>query len=312
MGKMVLFLADGSTLDIPLDKARITVGRRSGNDVCLPYAPVSAEHALFVIVPTGVVVEDLGSTNGTIVNGKRVARQFLHDGDRVEIGRQKFIYLANAEAVVEPVEGAPAVARRRHSDRLQAVEGDVAAVASPAASGALATPIGGQPIPPVEAVAPLPADELADTVVVQTEAAPNSWDAGAYRGAVADDYMAMAASHGITFDTPTSIAPAPPPARTEESAPGGPHLRVVSGPSAGRFLALTKNESLLGRVGVQVVAIRRGDDGYRIAAAEGSPTLDINGVSRSITEGFALASGDVIAIAGARLELVVPTESPAV
>ena len=37
VGKLVLFLADGTTMDVPLDKERITIGRRADNDICLPY-----------------------------------------------------------------------------------------------------------------------------------------------------------------------------------------------------------------------------------------------------------------------------------
>ena len=44
MGKIVLYLADGTTLDIKLARERITIGRRADNDVCLPYPAVSGEH----------------------------------------------------------------------------------------------------------------------------------------------------------------------------------------------------------------------------------------------------------------------------
>ena len=70
MGKLVLFLADGTTMDVPLDKERITIGRRADNDVCLPYPAVSGEHAQVVTILADSFLEDLGSTNGTLVNGK--------------------------------------------------------------------------------------------------------------------------------------------------------------------------------------------------------------------------------------------------
>ena len=44
MSKIVLYLADGTTLDIRLARARMTLGRRADNDVCLPYPAVSGEH----------------------------------------------------------------------------------------------------------------------------------------------------------------------------------------------------------------------------------------------------------------------------
>src|SRR5437879_4035727 len=58
MGKLVLFLADGTTLDIPLEGDRISIGRRAKCDVCLPYPAVSAEHAVVVPVAAGAVIED--------------------------------------------------------------------------------------------------------------------------------------------------------------------------------------------------------------------------------------------------------------
>jgi len=50
VGKLVLFLADGTTTDVPLDRERITIGRRADNDVCLPYPAVSGEHAAVVTI----------------------------------------------------------------------------------------------------------------------------------------------------------------------------------------------------------------------------------------------------------------------
>ena len=117
IGKLVLFLADGTTLDIPLDHERVTVGRRSGNDVCLPYPAVSGAHAVFVTTATGVVMEDLGSTNGTTVNGTRTNMQVLHDGDRIDIGRQRFVYLADVNAVVPPLAARKSAGRRAGDNR---------------------------------------------------------------------------------------------------------------------------------------------------------------------------------------------------
>ena len=90
MGKLVLFLADGTTLDIPLDRERTTIGRRPGTDVCLPYAAVSGEHAVIVTSARGSTIEDLGSTNGTLVNGERVDQSVLRTGDTLTIGRVTF------------------------------------------------------------------------------------------------------------------------------------------------------------------------------------------------------------------------------
>ncbi len=140
-GKLVLFLADGTTLDIPLDRERVTVGRRPGNDVCLPYAAVSAAHAVFVSTPTAVVIEDLGSTNGTMINGKRMSRQVVRDGDRIEIGRQRMVYLADANAALPR----PLLGEGAGNPSAQSAQGmplaKVGSTSRPAAAPALSGPV---------------------------------------------------------------------------------------------------------------------------------------------------------------------------
>ncbi|MDD2712936.1 MAG: FHA domain-containing protein, partial [Simplicispira sp.] len=60
---------------------------------------VSGEHAVVHLSPFSgeVEVEDIGSTNGTYVNGKTIRRQFLRSGDTIEIGRYKICILNEAE-----------------------------------------------------------------------------------------------------------------------------------------------------------------------------------------------------------------------
>lgn len=77
----------------------LIIGRAPKTDVCIPDRHVSQRHARVVVSPDGAVfVEDLGSTNGTYVNGKQVVRCALRDGDKIHIGRRyilKFCYEMN-------------------------------------------------------------------------------------------------------------------------------------------------------------------------------------------------------------------------
>ncbi len=98
MGKLVLFRPDGTAQDIKLDRDRVTIGRRPDNDVCLPQAAVSGEHAAVVTILADSFLEDLGSTNGTLVNGKAVTKHFLRDRDEIDIGREILVYLADDSA----------------------------------------------------------------------------------------------------------------------------------------------------------------------------------------------------------------------
>jgi S-DNA-T family DNA segregation ATPase FtsK/SpoIIIE len=63
-----------------------TVGRAEGCDLVVPDPGVSRQHVRVRRGPEGTELEDLGSTNGTYVNGLRVARCRLRHGDRVRVG----------------------------------------------------------------------------------------------------------------------------------------------------------------------------------------------------------------------------------
>ena len=76
----------GVAHDIVLGEARTVIGRLNACDICLPDANVSREHAQIIPEGAGWVIEDLGSTNGTRVNGRTIDRIRLRDGDVIQIG----------------------------------------------------------------------------------------------------------------------------------------------------------------------------------------------------------------------------------
>lgn len=63
----------GEQVHIPINASRFTVGRRPDSSLCLPFRTVSSNHAEFVTEPCRLVLHDLGSTNGTYVNGNRLS-----------------------------------------------------------------------------------------------------------------------------------------------------------------------------------------------------------------------------------------------
>jgi pSer/pThr/pTyr-binding forkhead associated (FHA) protein len=79
----------------------IIVGRSSDLDMVLVEDMVSRRHAKIVVNADQVTIQDLGSTNGTFVNGERVKRATLNDGDRVLIGTS-IIKLVTADAAIPP------------------------------------------------------------------------------------------------------------------------------------------------------------------------------------------------------------------
>jgi len=81
---------DESGVVYMLTAPRIVVGRGKNCDLVVSESYVSGRHALLRLGPELTVVEDSGSTNGVFVNGRRVRREELRDGDVVSFGRARF------------------------------------------------------------------------------------------------------------------------------------------------------------------------------------------------------------------------------
>ncbi|WP_300319731.1 FHA domain-containing protein [Accumulibacter sp.] len=94
MAKLILSM-DGLVLkEIPLLKERMSIGRKAHNDIQIDNMAISGEHAAVVTILSDSFLEDLNSTNGTLVNGQSVKKHFLKDGDVIELGKYKMKYLA--------------------------------------------------------------------------------------------------------------------------------------------------------------------------------------------------------------------------
>jgi len=78
--------------DIVLSGERMVIGRLRACDICLPDVNASREHAALVRDGAGWALEDLGSTNGTLLNGHPVKRERLADGDIITIGISELVY----------------------------------------------------------------------------------------------------------------------------------------------------------------------------------------------------------------------------
>ena len=73
--------------EFPLDKDTVTIGRLPGSDITISDPGASRSHAEVRATEGGYALVDLGSTNGTVVNGRRIREHDLEDGDRITIGR---------------------------------------------------------------------------------------------------------------------------------------------------------------------------------------------------------------------------------
>ena len=92
MAKLILSV-DGTVLkEISLAKERTTLGRKPHNDIQVDNLAVSGEHAAIITILNDSFIEDLNSTNGTLVNGKPIKKHFLQNNDVIEIGKHKLKY----------------------------------------------------------------------------------------------------------------------------------------------------------------------------------------------------------------------------
>jgi len=74
-------------LEVALDRERIVIGRGRKADLALAEATISRAHAAIGFDADGFFIEDLESTNGTLVNGAAVCRQRLKNDDEIQMGK---------------------------------------------------------------------------------------------------------------------------------------------------------------------------------------------------------------------------------
>jgi pSer/pThr/pTyr-binding forkhead associated (FHA) protein len=90
----IVLTRDGKVLqEVALIKERVTIGRRSHNDIVLDHIGISAEHAVITTIDGDSCVEDLNSTNGTQVNGQPVRMHYLRHGDVIKLSVYRLNYV---------------------------------------------------------------------------------------------------------------------------------------------------------------------------------------------------------------------------
>jgi pSer/pThr/pTyr-binding forkhead associated (FHA) protein len=280
MAKLILSM-DGLVLkEIPLTKERTTIGRKPHNDIQIDNLAVSGEHAVIVTILNDSFLEDLGSTNGTVVNGNPIKKHFLQNNDVIELGKYKLKFVGEA---------APAAAGEK-------AEFEKTMVLRPSAMKAAAAAAGGG----------------AQAAVAQRQAAVQAAAASAAATGIADKDAvkpatpAPAAAPAAAQAAPAAAAPAAAPAAPR---PGGQPLgaiQLLSGGNAGRELELTKPLTTLGKPGVQVAVLTRRPQGYFITHVEGARHPTVNGQEISAAP-HSLKDHDVIELAGVKMEFFLKT-----
>lgn len=275
MAKLILSV-DGQVLkEYQLSKERTLIGRKPHNDIPIDNLAVSGEHAAIITILNDSFIEDLGSTNGTMVNGKPVKKHFLQNNDVVEIGKHKLKYFNDA----------PTAATAADFEKTMIIRNPAKAAPPPAADKAM-----GDTQTNLKAMATEPPKPTPAPTPPPPPPPP----------------VPAASSPVVTSPPAPAPARAPGPAPAAAPAAGGTPLReaaiqVLSGAAAGRTLDLTKNLTTIGKPGLQVAVITKRPNGYFITHVEGATFPTLNGASMG-GQAHALGDHDLIEIAGVKME----------
>ena len=93
MAKLVLSLNGIVQREYEINQERLVIGRKPDNDIQIDSLQVSGKHALLITMLQDSFLKDLGSTNGSYVNGKLVSKCALKDCDVIMIGRHELKYI---------------------------------------------------------------------------------------------------------------------------------------------------------------------------------------------------------------------------
>ena len=154
MSKLVLSLNGVVQGEYELNQERVTIGRKAENEIPIDNLAVSGKHALIITILDDSFLEDLGSTNGTYVNGKLIKKHALKNGDVIAIGKHELKYVNDAVGddydedefektmIIKPGSASAAVAAAKAAENA----GAAAEPARPAPAGAPAGGGGGMPL----------------------------------------------------------------------------------------------------------------------------------------------------------------------
>ncbi len=91
--KLILRFKDSIISEYPLVAEETAIGRKPENAIHIDNLAVSGHHARVLKIGSKVILEDLGSTNGTLVNHKQITKHILKHGDSILIGKHTLTYV---------------------------------------------------------------------------------------------------------------------------------------------------------------------------------------------------------------------------
>ena len=99
MPKLILKFESAVIKEIPMTSSLVTVGRKPDNDVVIDHPAVSGHHCKIMLQGDTYFVEDLNSTNGTLVNDKKIIKAGIHDQDLIGIAKHSIQFVEDRSSI---------------------------------------------------------------------------------------------------------------------------------------------------------------------------------------------------------------------
>ena len=313
----------------------ITLGRRSSNDVCIPDLSVSGNHATLTLLSDKATLEDLGSTNGSYVNGEVIKLATVKSSDDIILGKvQVSLTLKEApaqhSAVVseqsaddidalssaEPANDAGRNDSDRNADRetaLGAVRDSSRDTASPitasqpshntaAPEHGLASNTDRADSDVTTIVRPRPVDNNSHSTREETASGRQQASASAQQ---AQEHPLEGLEHKVIPSVNSAVTPMHE-LDSASSTSKGAVIEIKNGAKSGQILPIDKPVTTLGRPGIQIAAIMRKPDGYFLMHIESDDNIDRPTLNSDTVgdEPMLLHSGDALTVAGIDVEFM--------
>ncbi|WP_372522193.1 FHA domain-containing protein [Sulfuricaulis sp.] len=102
MAKIIIKFSNEVIDHIDLKQGDMKIGRKPGCEIMIDNLAISGEHANIFTVGEDSFIQDMGSTNGTFINNKKITKHHLKNGDAVVIGKHTLVYLTESARAREP------------------------------------------------------------------------------------------------------------------------------------------------------------------------------------------------------------------
>ena len=137
---LVMFRNDGDRRSFSLSREMTVIGRRQDCDLMIPLGEISRKHCRIIKEADTLRIEDLGSSNGTYLNGKRIQEAVLSAGDTVQVGPVMFVLQVDGEPAEDDIKpfatgGAAVASGSAGDDDLEMLDDDGEITPGPGAPG---------------------------------------------------------------------------------------------------------------------------------------------------------------------------------